>query len=377
MSKNIAEIPYTEIQERVRALARIEDNAREKARGVIQDVYTREIPSKFDWNFMYASSSITSIKEHRTGTASIDTGTNLITFSADAAITTDMTERKIKFSGNDVVYTFATSQSSTSDGTVSPPFEGPSNLSSVSYSLFQPRYALAEDFDRFPQTVDDDAQGGGLYRWQGGKKVGIPEESYIESVELSQASPSIPKRIRIVEENTAGEPQIEMRPPPRDTRVYNYDYLKQLKPLGETSAGTVTITAGGTAVTGSIGCRFSEANTGDWIRINAFGKGGDSEWHRILAIAHDSAATLKTSFGTSGATTAEYVISKAPEYPVRLHPGVIFGAIRALTLDQTDENFQVYDFKLAEVLSDAKRIHTTRVYSKNITGVHEDFLWRR
>lgn len=375
MSKNITAIPYTELQERVSSLSRVSENTKEKVRGVIQDVYTREIALKFDWDFLIASSSLITIAEHKLGTVSVNTGDTALTFSSDAALTAAMTGRKIKLSGNDVVYTFT--RTATTSGTISPDFNGSSNATSVSYSIFQPVYPLSSDFDRFPSTVDDDSRGGGLYRWQGGQKIGIPLEDYIESVENYTSAPSIPSRIKMVGANTLGVQQIEFRPAPRDARVYNYDYIKELKPLKETSAGTVSITANATGVTGNTACRFTEATTGDYLRIDAFGVGQDSTWHRIVAIANDSSCTLQSAFANSGVVSTNYVISSAPEMPSKLHPAILYGSIRALTLDQTDENFLVYHMRFAEVLTDAKRIHVTRVYSKKVTGDHEDYQYRR
>jgi len=343
MSKNVTVIPYTELQERVASLSRSAENTKEKVRGVIQDVYTREIASKFDWDFLIASSSLVTIAEHKLGTVSINTGDTALSFSSDAALTAAMTGRKIKLSGNDVVYTFT--RTATTSGTITPDFNGPSNATSVSYSIFQPVYPLSSDFDRFPSTVDDDMRGGGLYRWQGGQKIGLPLEEYIESIENYSSSPSVPSRIKMAAPNTLGVQQIELRPAPRDARVYNYDFIKELKPLKETSAVVVSITANATGVTGSTACRFTEATTGDYLRITDFGVGQDSTWHRIIAIANDSSCTLQSAFANSGVVSTNYVISSAPEMPSRLHPAILYGSIRALTLDQTDESFLVYHAK--------------------------------
>jgi len=369
VSKNISEIPYTELQERVKSLARVPENSKEKIRGVIQDVYLREIPSKFDWDFLWASSSLTSVAAHNLGTVSINTGTTALSFSNDAALTAQMTGRKISISGNPVVYDFT--QTTGSDGTLKPSFEGATNATNASYKIYQPKYPLSKDFDRFPK-------GGGLYRWEGQQKRAIPEEPYQEGIENFQGSPSpTQEKVRVVEPNTAGVPQIEFRPAPSQARNYGYDYLRQVAPLTETSAGVATIAANGTAVTGNASCRFTDATTGDFFRISDFGKGQDSSWYRILAIQHDSSLTLATAFENSGATNANYCISKAPEFPNRLHPGVLYGAIRALTLDQTDQSFSIYQIKLAEVMSDAKRIHVSRVYSQKIPTIAEDYLYRR
>jgi len=58
MSKNLHEIPYTEICERVLEITRTPNNSMSKIRGDVNEVYTVEIPVKFDWNFLIASTSI-------------------------------------------------------------------------------------------------------------------------------------------------------------------------------------------------------------------------------------------------------------------------------------------------------------------------------
>lgn len=367
MAKNTTKIPYTELQERVIELARVPENAKRKARGVIQDVYTREIPSKFDWNFLITSSGITTIEEYNTGTLSINTGDTTVTFGT-ATIDSSMNGRKLKISGNPVVYNFTMNTST--GGTLNPPFEGSTNATASSYSLFQPTYSLASDFDRFPKD-------GGLYKWEGGKPSLLEVVDYQEDIEDYSSSVSVPQRMRMTDEDTAGCQRVELNPPPSDSLNYGYDYIKQVPSMKETSAGTVTVSAKGTTVTG-VTTRFTDATTGDWFRVSDLGINEDSSWYKVLAIQHDSSLTLSTAFENSGASAAKYCISSAPEFPDRLHPGILYGGVRALTLDQTDESFGIYQVKLAETLSDAKRIHVTRVYSKSFkTVASEDYLYRR
>ena len=375
MAKNIPHIPYTEIQERIISIGRLDNSVKEKARASIQDKYAREIPSKFDWEFLITSSSLTTIQEYKTGAVTINTGDTTAVFSSDAVMDTSMTGRRIRISNNPVIYdiTFL----NTTAHTISPAFQGPTNISGGAYSIFQNKYALAGDFDRFPKTVDDERRGGGLYKWEGTRKVGIPSFSYIEATEEFEGNVSIPKRCRLVGHDTAGKPLVELIPPPKDPRIYGYDYIRQLNPLTETSAGTVTIAAGGNTVTGDTNCRFLEANTGDYFRINSFGTGQDSSWYRVISIAHNSSLTLGVTFANSGVTSAEYVISRAPDYPPRLQPALVYGPLHEVTLDQNDESTTVYYAKYAETLSDGKRIHVSRVYAKDITGLHEEYQWRR
>lgn len=372
MAKNIAEIPVTEIVERAKILSRAARGSDAKTRGVVQDVALREIPAKFDWNFMMASSSLTTIKEHKIGTVSINTGDTTATFSSDAALTQDMVLRKINITGDATVYS-VTSISSTTSCTLTPPYQANQNASNQSYSIFQPIYTLAPDFERFPKP-------GGLYRWVGGEKKVLEEYQYRPYLDNYRNNPTaIPERTRLVEADTAGNPRVELIPAPSTAENLGYDYFKQLRPLTETTAGTISsIAASATAVVGNTNTRFTEATTGDWFRIDNLGTGPDSSWYRIIAIAHDSSLTLATAFANSAITSsANYTIARAPEMPARMHIAVLYGAIRALELDQTDENFAFYHTQYAQVMSDSKKIYLSRPYNQEVTGIHEEYLYRR
>lgn len=372
MSKNIAEIPVTEIVERVKSLGRAGRNTDAKIRGVVQDVALREIPSKFDWNFMLVSSGLTTIEQYNNGTASVNTGATTVTFSSAASITAAMVGRKFNITGDGGVYEI-TSMSSTTSCVINPAYQATQNASSQAYVIFQPIYAMAKDFDRFPKP-------GGIYRQIGSEKKVLEELQYRPYLDTYRKTPiSVPEKCRIVGQDTAGNTLVEIVPPPSTAENYGYDYFKQLRPLIETTAGTLlSIAAGGTTVVGNTNTRFSEATTGDWFRVDALGTGADSQWYRIIAIAHDSSLTLGMAFANTAITSsANYAIARAPEMPVRMHIAVVYGSLRALELDQTDENFIFYHTQYAQVMSDSKRIYVSRPYNQEITGVHEDYLYRR
>lgn len=372
MSKNTAEIPVTEIIERVKSLSRSGTNTESKIRGLVQDVYLREIPSKFDWNFMLVSSGLTTIAEYNDGTASVNTGDTAVTFSSDAVITSGMVGRKFNVTGDGTVYE-VTSMSSTTSCTIVPPYQSTQNASNQSYSIFQPIYALAGNFDRFPKP-------GGIYRWEGSEKRVLEEVQYRPYLDKYRNSPTtIQEKCRIVGQDTAGNLQVELIPPPSTALNLGYDYFVQLRPLAETTAGTISsISASATSVVGNSNTRFTEATTGDWFRVDALGTGADSQWYKIIAIAHDSSLTLSTAFANTAITSsANYTIARAPEMPNRLHIAVVYGTLRSMELDQTDENYIFYHSQYAQVMSDAKRIYVSRPYNQEITGVHEDYLYRR
>lgn len=371
MAKNISEIPYTEAIERILALSRANLNEKEKIRGLYQDVYVREVPSKFDWEFMIVSSGITTTAQYAQGTCSVNTGDTTVVFSSDAVITSAFTGRRFRVTGNDVVYSI-TYQSATSV-TINPSFQGSTNVSGGAYAIFQPYYSLAGDFDRFPKD-------GGMYKWSGGKTEVMPEIDSYKTYRLNyQSTPSLPENVRLAGTDTAGNTLVELIPPPLDSRNYGYDYIRKYAPLYETTAGTVlSLNAGGTSVIGNTTTRFTEANTGDWFRIDALGVGQDSQWYRVIAIQDDSSLTLATVFANTAITSsANYTISRAPEMPAKIHPATIYGTLRAMTLDQTDPNAPFYHMKFAETLSDGKRLYVTRVYTKDIHHLGEDYMYRR
>ena len=376
MSKNISEIPVTEIIERSQKLARTGNNTFEKIRGIVQDVYLREIPSKFDWDFLLVSSSFTTLAEYKIGTASVNTGASSVTFSSDVTLDASYVGRKISFSATGEVYTI-NSFSSAQAVTVIPSFRGTNNVSNGAYTIFQNVYPLSSNFDRFPKN-------GGVYRWEGGKKVGMKEEPYRQYLDDSTYSPTpIPEKVRLSGADTAGNQQIEMIPPPSTDRNYGYDYFKQLYPLMETTAGTLSsISALATSVVGNSNSKFldiyrSHSSNSLWFRVDNIGVGADSQWYRVLNISHDSALTLATVFANTAITSsANYTLAEAPDMPVRLHTGILYGTIRILNVDQNDEHYALYHTQYYQVLSDSKRIYVSRPYGIEIEGIHEEFRYR-
>jgi hypothetical protein len=373
MSKNCPEIPYTELVERAQKLARVGNNTTEKIRGVVQDVYCREIPAKFDWTFLLASSSLTTTQEYHTGTISMNTGATTVVFSSDVSVDASFVGRKFKPSGNDTIYEITVYQNATAL-TISPALQGASNLTSASYSIYQPLYSLAHNFDRFPKP-------GGIYRWVGGRKQLLEDIQYASYINNAFApTASVPNNTRLIGTDTAGNTVVEFIPPPKDSKVYGCDYYKQLMPLYELTGGTISsIAAKGTTVNGT-GTNFTEALTDGtfFFRIDNFGTGQDSSWYRILAVTNDSQMTLSTVFANSAVSgIANYTIARAPDMPVRLHIGILYGTLRALTVDQNDPNAQFYHAQYAQVMSDAKKILVSRPYSQDVTGVFEDYRYRR
>lgn len=371
MAKNINEVPYTELYERVQKLARAGESNATKIRGVIQDIYKLEIPAKFDWNFLLSSSSVTVIDEYHDGTLSATTGSSTV-YGTSTTFSQSMVGRKIKPSSNDQTYDIVAYLNSTAL-TISPSFQGASNITGASYSIFQPIYALASDFDRFPKH-------GGVYRWSGGSKQILPEDQYARYLDDYQASATTPQKTRLVGLDTLGCQLFEFIPSPRKAANYGYDYYRTPLMLQESTQGTINSISANSPIVNGIGTRFTEAKTNGlwWFRVDQFGTGQDSTWYRISTISHDSQMTLATAFANSAVTAgASYTICSSPDMPSRMHVAVLYGSLRALEVDQNDPNAQFYHAQYAQVLSDSKRIYVSRPYSQDITGAMEDYRYRK
>lgn len=370
MSKNLEGIPFTEIVERSSELARESADVEKKVRGIVNDVYVRELPRKEDWSFLLASSALTLIQRYNTGTVTANTGATSVTFSTDVTITSAMTGRRLRVDGNDYIYN-VTFQSATSL-TISPPFSGTQNVSSVGYDIFMPYYALAADFDRFLKDQ-------GVTKFIGGRKEQISEKAPQEFDRDYQPTPQdLPTYCRLFGTDTNGRTLVEFNPPPKSAISLPYDYIRTVQNMRETTAGSVTIEAGSTIVVGSANTTFfTQARTGDYFRIDNFGTGADSEWYRIQTITHNSSLTLSTAFGLSGASSAAYTICSLPDIPTRMHPALLYGTIMQLAADKDDPAIEGYKMQLAEVLSDGKRIYKTRTYSQEIRMITEEYNYRR
>lgn len=370
MAKNIEEIPYTEIVERATEIARERPDKESYARAVANDFYIREIPRKEDWSFFLVSSSLTLAPQYNQGNITATTGSTAVIFSTDVALTASNNGMQLKISGNDYVYAFTFT--GTSAGTISPPFSGTVNATAASYALFQAYYSLANNFDRFPKN-------GGLINYRGSTEEIISELPYQEwGTDYSSSPQDTPKKCRIIGTDTMGNALLEINPPAKSYKTLRYDYFYKPRIMRENTAGLIgNISSGGVNVIGDSNSQFTLANTGDWLRIDAFGTKGDSEWYRIATISGNSSLTLQTAFGLSGVTSASYTICSAPQMPYKMHPAVLYGTILQLVADQDDPMFQAYNLKLAEVLSDGKRLYKTRVYNQDIHHLGEEWLYRR
>lgn len=366
----IKNIPLVEMAERIKNLAREKASSENIIRGIINDVYTKDISREYDWSFLKSSSAISCIAEYNTGYVTVNTQGTVCTFQSGAAITSAMTGRKIKFDGNSNIYDFT--QTGVLTGAINPPLSGEANVGSGGYVIFQDTFSLASDFDRFPVN-------GGLLFYSAGQPTPIPEKMDDDWYAEYIASPtSEPGMCRIVEPDTAGNIAVQINPPPQDPTVIAYEYIKQVNPMSFETGGTVVTISNSTIITGT-GTFFARMTTGDYFRVDNFGIGQDSDWYRISVISSDSDLTLSTNFRatTAGGAFTDYAISSAPQMPYRIQDAIIAGAMRHILMDQNDKNFLFYHAQFAKVLSDNKILYKSRNAKDDIELIAENSEYRR
>lgn len=372
MAKNTDLLPFTEIVERVREIARIvSPNDFPRARGAVNDIYIRKIPAEEDWNFLLVRSDLTCTAPYTTGNLSVNTQDSALTGGGGIALDTAMVGRRIKFNENPDVYT-VTAVTNTTTGTIAPLLSGDRNIVNGAFTIAQPVYPLAADFDRFPKN-------GGLLFYQGGRITQIPEVRETPYYrDYASAPASVPQTCRLVQVGTEGVQYVELQPPPNKAYNVGAEYLKRPVIMRETTGGFCTVSAGATIVTFQGAARIGEMTTGMFFRINAFGTGADSEWYRLIALsAANSTGTLQIAFAVSAAVSAGYVVCHVPDYPVKVQPAIFYGAVTTVTADQNDPLFKFYEAKYVETIDDAKRVFKTRIYKQEVETIFEDWQYRR
>lgn len=362
---NKVRLPFTEIFERAAKLAREDSqNVEHKYKGLLNDIYTKKLPRLFDWRPLLRNSSIQCSIYYNTGTVTISASSTSLTGSG-TTWTSGMTATngyKIKFNGNDNIYTFTYASATTA--TISPALSGSTDISAGSYELFRDTYSLASDFDRF-------LINGGLEYNRAGQPDIIRSTSEDEWKKDFQAqSQDIPCRMRVLgTEDSNGYKQVQINPPPKKATLLPYDYIMKLTPMTEYTTGYITTLAnGGTAVTGS-GTDFDgyiQTGYTYYFRIDSDGTGDESVWYQVASAGSNTALTLSDAYGGTAISsgTSSYTISMVPQLPSEFHDVLLSWLTAASIADQDNPMYQFYISMGQRGIDELKTIHKTRTYNK-------------
>jgi hypothetical protein len=331
-------------------------NNEDYAKGIINDVYVRTLPRIADWSPLVKEAYLTTTASYNTGTVSVTAGSTSLT-GTGTTWTSSMTAAdgyKIKFAGNDNIYTF-TYVGATS-ATISPALSGTLDLTSTEYNIFRDEYQLESDFDRF-------LRNGSVYFESGGRVSQIiseyPRDEFRQQFVPGPTDPL--RRVMLTgTHSTTGYRLIRVNPPPKTSKVYPYEYINKVTPMSDYQVGTVTVTNGDATVTGD-GTTWTSSMVGRYFRVDNNGIGDSSKWYRVDSFTSSTEIELDAAWEEEGEALMNYTISMAPTaFPSEFHEFLLYEGLTLVVGEQTDPTIQNVQAQKTFILSDLKKNYKSR-----------------
>ena len=350
-------IPFTELWERLLTMGRIDSpNNEDYAKGIINDVYVRTLPRIADWSPLVTEGAFTTAARYNTGSTSITVGSTSLT-GTGTTWTSSMTSAdgyRIKFAGNDYIYNF--DYVSATSATISPALSGSVDLTNADYSIWCEEYQLAADFDRF-------LKNGSVYYYSGGRVSQIiqeyPRDEFREQYVPGPTDPL--RRVMLTgTHSTTGYRLVRVNPPPKESKVYPYEYIKKVTPMSDYQVGTVTVTNGDATVTGD-GTTWTSSMVGRYFRVDNNGIGDSSKWYQVASFTSSTEIELDAVWEEETEASMNYTISMAPTaFPSEFHEFILYEGLTLIVGEQTDPTIQNVQAQKTFILSDLKKNYKSR-----------------
>jgi len=350
-------IPFTELYERLLTMGRIDSpNNIDYAKGIVNDVYSRTLPRIMDWTPIITESNITTTARYNTGLATITVGSTSLT-GTGTTWTSSMTAvdgYKITFAGNDNIYTFTYASATTA--TISPALTGQNDLTTVEYTVYRDEYQLASDFDRL-------LKNGSVYYYSGARVSQIisevPRDQFREEFVPGATDPL--RRVMLIGTHvTTGNRLIKVNPPPKEGKVYPYEYVKKITKMSDYNTGTAEVTNASTTITGT-GTTWTSSMVGQYFRVDLNGTGDSSIWYKIAAFVSTTELTLDRDFEQASEALLDYHVSAAPvAFPSEFHEFLLYEGLTLVMGEQTDPTIENAQAQKTFILSDLKKNYKSR-----------------
>ena len=286
----------------------------------VNDIYVRDIPSRFEWDWLRSVSTLILKAKYSTGTVlATNASANLV--GTDTVWTAAMTGMKFTVPSTNEIYTFTRTGATT--GTISPVYQG-ATASGLTYVIFEYIYALASDYGRYttePGFYYDYSTGRTQLKWQ--------DDTDFRKYFTTQPSQFPTYFADYGVKSSAGYQQVRIMPPVDTARIISYEYIKALPEMSEFTTGTATTTLSGTSVTTSSDYS-SKISAGQYFRIDA-----DGTWSRISSVS-TTTLVLDDAYPSAN-NTATYTVCDAPDMPHTLHEALFYGACWLTAKEQGDK----------------------------------------
>lgn len=250
----------------VEAISNVKDN-RALIRNAVQTALDR-VASAWDWPWLEQEDFITTVAPYEAGTVSITSGAKAVS-GVSTIFTVGMVGRFIRF-GTEIAYYRIASFTSTTAITLEEPYQATSDLSGGTYSIYKDEYRLPADLDSYKM----------FRQMQNGQSILDIDSSLFD---ILYPTPT-----------AEGEPSLSSL---FGTRLDTY------------TTGTVTMSAGGTVITGS---------STVWDTIQGLGRG-------VRILIGSQVFTVKSVDSATQITTYEtaLVAASASAYTVYLRNPII------------------------------------------------------
>jgi len=339
---NIRRIPYTELVERLQGEL-LRDKAanvasEKKYKGAINDVYTVDLPILLPEDYLRKSASIETKADYATGLITVDDGDASIVGDSDCVWTEALTDDGILKADDEEAIYRVTYSSATSLTLSAPAAWVDDDVADGGYRLMFDRYALPTDFMDMPEDDKEDPEV--VYYNTGGGRAHIEPVDNGEYERDFSFNHGTPAHYTI--KWVSNDPYMYIWPCDTDSRQLYYDYIPQLHPMIEVTAGSATSTLDSTAITGTstFWGNFIDTTVNDYyFRFDIDGTGQASEWYKIASVTTDEALVLSTAYtGDAARATKPYTISMIPKWPAKYDTAMLYTAAYKMEPNKIDSD---------------------------------------
>jgi hypothetical protein len=325
----IAQNPFTKIVEDVMLEVRensTEVNVKRKYQRRVNDIYARDLFSKHDFEFMSRIGTITIPAGYTTGTISVAIGGSAVT-GVGTVWTAAMTGYKLRFFGNQDIYTFTRTGATT--GTISPAFSGDTAISGGQYMIFQDTFSLAADYDRM---VDPP----GFYYDYYNARVSLLRKMTLDWYKLWSTVRSLfPMYYRPFGRSSDNlNWQVQFAPPILHNKFIYYEYIPTFADMKEYTTGSCATAAGSPIVTGTGTDFVNNVSAGEAFRMDS----SPQDWYLVSSVTDATHLVLTANYPVTNLTSAAYTVSSVPQIPVSLQLAIFYGACSLSSQDQDNQN---------------------------------------
>ena len=302
-----------------------ETSVRNKYKRRVNDVYVRDVPSRFEWDWLHKTGQITLQASYDTGTVSVVQGSASVV-GTGTVWTSAMSGMKFTVPSDNEIYTFTYTGATT--GTLDKVYLGSTNTA-ADYLIFQDTYTLASDYNKptnEPGFFYDYSQGRPKLKWK-------EDEWFMKH--YTTVTAEFPLNWREFPDKTStGLYQVQIMPPVDTARLVSYEYIRAQAEMQEV-LGTAAAGCTATKILTSTNL-YGLISVGQYLRVDV-----NAQWVKVLAIDPDTTILNGITVDTLiiPATLGQTItICDVPGMPFQLQEALFYGACYLTATEQESKS---------------------------------------